>query len=342
MSDILPLNMSADDTGPGKEEIASAAETLQALLKTSKAFRLYSSNNPLLRKFIDESAAKTTDHLHRFGKYQLDVDQFEISYGGKKIHENRDPKESVAFRMYSDGIRSILFTEGIGSEEICAFLDIVGQDRPADTDDDIVTLLWMKDLSHVSYLLAEDFLEFDREGGALPTPQSQKESIRKIYEAPPDTTSKLVPREIQPITEEEMAGLKREAEAEATRNPLQEVVTILSSVLLGERDPGLFRDFLEIVQNLVANLLHSGKTADALRLIRFLRKMEESDRVPAGKRELIRTTSGEKITPDAVLAFRNPSTATRTSPLKTSPSLSISLASGIWEQSASCSAGFRR
>lgn len=306
MSETLSPITPADEIGPGKEEIASAAEVLQALLKTAKAFRIYLPNNPLLKRFIDESVEKTTDHLRRFGKYQMDVDQFELSYGGKKIHENRDPKESVAFRMYSDGIRSIFFTEGVEGDEICSFLDIVGQDRPADTDDDIVTLLWMKDLPHISYLLAEDFLESDQEGGGLPTYQSQKESIRKIYEAPPETAVKLISREIQPITEEEIVLLKREVDAESTRNPLQEVMTILSSVLVGERDPALFKDFLEIVQNLVANLLHAGKTADALKLIRFLRKMEESERVPPGKREMIRESAGEKINPDAVLALQGP------------------------------------
>src|SRR5690242_7409450 len=82
-----------------KEELFSATEVMQAMMKTSKGFRMYLPNNPLLGRFVEELLAKLGNHLATFGDYQLDIDQFELKYRGKPVYENRDPKESVAFKM---------------------------------------------------------------------------------------------------------------------------------------------------------------------------------------------------------------------------------------------------
>ncbi len=304
MNDARPINRTEEEGRPGKEEIASAAEFLQAMLKTSKAFRIYSPNSPLRQKFIDESTEKAIAHLDRYEQCQFEVDQFSVFYRGARILDSRDAKENIAFRMYSDGIRSFHFSEGIRSQEICDFLEIVGQDRPADVDDDIVTLLWMKDLPHVSYVLAEDFLEVEEQKGAFPAVASQREGIRKVYDAPPEPVTQQVPKNIQPLSAEEAAALKKETAAEEMQDPLQEVMRVLASILAGEKDLGLFQDFLGIVDNLIANLFHAGRVGDALRLIRFLQKMEANDSVAAEKRELIRAGCGEKVTADAVLALQ--------------------------------------
>jgi len=303
MADVLkPVLEEPEENSAGKEETNSAAEVLQAVLKTSKATRMYLSNNPLLQRFIDEACQKTTEHIERYGEYRIDVEQFELKYRGNRIHENRDPKESFPFRMFSDGIRSLSFSEGIDSSEICEVVDILGRDRLADSDDDIVTLLWMKDLPHVSYVLAEEFLPSDLGGVAFKPRRSQGESIRLIHEEAP-VGPPPIHRELHLLTEEESAALKAECEAESKRNAHQEVITIVSSILAGESAPDLVADFLSIMDNLISNLIRARQPAEALRLIRFLRKVELSDRVPQWKRELVTTVSGSGITPDTVLAL---------------------------------------
>src|SRR4030067_853172 len=92
-------------------------------------------------------------------------------------------KTSKAFKMYSDGIRSLIFSEGIEGKEVTDFLEIIGKDRPSEVDDDIVTLLWMKDLPHITYILAEDYLEFDAKGqaGSGEEGPAQQEKKRSLY-----------------------------------------------------------------------------------------------------------------------------------------------------------------
>src|SRR4030066_265750 len=129
-----------------KEEVASAAEVMLSVVKTSKAFRMYLANNPLLHRFLDDLMARLTSHIGKYGELKLDIDQFELKCKGKTVYESRDPKESLAFKMYSDGIRSLIFSEGIEGKEVTDFLEIIGKDRPSEVDDEIEWLKTAKEL----------------------------------------------------------------------------------------------------------------------------------------------------------------------------------------------------
>lgn len=280
-----------------KEEIFSVTEVVHAMLKTSKAFRMYLPNNPLLGRFVEELMGKLGDHLAAFGDLRLDVDQFELKYRGKQVYENRDPKESVAFKLYSDGIRSLFFNEGIEDREICELLDIIGKDRPGDADDDIVTLLWEKDLPNITYILAEDYLEYDADLGMAVGQSSQREKIRGIHQSisPNETPSAplLVPQSILTIADEELEWLKNAREADEKRNPLEEVTYILSSILVVEKDIGAFGEFADIMVNLTGNLIHAGQIRHALSIVKFLRGLADNEQLhPDNRARLTEAMTG--------------------------------------------------
>ncbi len=60
-------------------------------------------------------------------------------YKGHLLYENSDTSDSLAFKMYSDGIRSIIFSEGVEERELKEFLEIVSMSTSGSFDDDIVT-----------------------------------------------------------------------------------------------------------------------------------------------------------------------------------------------------------
>jgi hypothetical protein len=279
-----------------KEELFSATEVMQAMLKTSKAFRMYLPNNPLLVRFVEELMGKMRSHLAAFGDFRLDIDQFELKYRGKPIYENRDPKESVAFKLYSDGIRSLFLNEGIEDREICEFLDIIGKDRPGDADDDIVTLLWEKDLPNITYVLDDDYLEYDADIGSAAGQSPQQEKIRGIHQsiAPSETAPSpfMVPQNILTITDEELEWLKNSREADEKRNPLEEVTYILSSILVAEKDAAVFREFADIMVNLTSNLIHAGQIKYALSIIKFLRGLAANEQLSPDNRNSLSQATG--------------------------------------------------
>lgn len=282
----------AEQLEVGKEELSSATEILQLIVKTSKAFRMYLPNNPLLARFLDDLKASMVRHFGAYGELKLDIDQFSLRYKGKNVYESRDPKDSLAFKMYSDGIRSLIFSEGMEDREVYDFLEIVGKERSTDTDDDIVTLLWMKDLPHVTYILAEDYLEFDSSGAGSASPGSQQESIRGVYRAVPPSpvvpTPMMIPQNILTLSEEEIGWLKKARDIDEKRSPLDEVINVLSSILAVEKDLEVFGEFVDIMSNLIGNLIHAGELKYSLRLIRFLRELLKDGKLPATHVETLR------------------------------------------------------
>jgi hypothetical protein len=286
-----------------KEELAHALEVMQGIVKTSKGLRMYLANNPLLGRFQDELRAKMTQHLQLYGDYRLDVDQFELRYKGKQVYENRDPQDSMAFKMYSDGIRFLIFCDGIEEYELSEFLDIVGKDRPSDVDDDIVTLLWERNLPHLVYVLADNFLEFDSVG-SFTAPESQQEKITGIVRSLPadlpPPAPLLVPQKILTLADDELEWLRQNREAEEKRKPLDEVIQIVSSILVGVKEPEMFADFLDIMVKLTGNLVVSGEVRYLFSLVKFLRNLANHDQMPPVQKGQIDTAIGRIFSEDAV------------------------------------------
>ena len=142
------------------EELASALELIRSLLKAIKAFKLYESNNPMLAKQLEELTTKFRGHLDRYQALNLQVGEYKLLFEGKPIYENTDMKESLAFLLYKDGVREIRFLKGLEDQEISDFLDILGKNEQISRlEDDIVTLLWQKDFSHITYFATDEFME---------------------------------------------------------------------------------------------------------------------------------------------------------------------------------------
>ncbi len=285
-----------------REELTLATEVMQSMVKTSKGFKIYLPNNPLLTRFVEELNEKMGKHLSLYGEYRLDIDQFELRYKGKTVYENRDPKESMAFKMYSDGIRFVIFSEGLEEYELCGFLEIVGKDRPSDVDDDIVTLLWEKNFPHLVTVLTDDFLEFDADVGGHVAPSSQQEKITGIYtayspeEIPPSPL--LIPQKILTLSDKETDWLRKAREADEKRKPLDDVIQIITSILVGEHDPVVFGEFVGIMAKLAENLFNSGEVRYALNITWFLGNLARNEQIPEANRAEIDRALGTILSPD--------------------------------------------
>ena len=271
-----------------KEELASANDVMLAMVKTSKGLRIYLPNNPVLITFVEDLNAKMAAHLGRFGELKLDVEPFALKYKGCDIYENQDPKESIACRIHADGIRALFFDHGVESRELMILLGIVGFERPS-SDDDMVTQLWERNLSHIRYLLEEDFVEAQPEEGPSAA-VSQQEAISSIYrslaEQPPPPLRTL-PKHLLMPNAEEVKWLRTARQVEARRNALDDVINILSAILAGVKDQEIFRDFVDIVANLTVNMFLAGEIGHALRLVRFMDQLSKLGGTTPDQRQLL-------------------------------------------------------
>lgn len=159
-----------------EEKVKSTKALIQTFLQTLKAFRLYETNHPILSKFLERLRKDFDQYFDEFDSFSLQIGEYRLYCRGNVVYENEDVKESLAFVFFKDGIRELQFSRGLEFKELLDFLNIV---RKSDflnrMEDDLVTLLWEKDFSHIAFTTVDEFLE----GSGIYVPATEEDLIKR-------------------------------------------------------------------------------------------------------------------------------------------------------------------
>jgi len=159
-----------------EEKVKLTKGLIQTFLQTLKAYRLYEANHPILSKFLERLRNDFDHYFNEFDSFSLQIGEHRLHYQGKVVYENQDIKESLAFVFFKDGVRELQFSKGLESREILDFLNVV---RKSDflnrMEDDLVTLLWEKDFTHITFNTVDEFLE----GSGIFVPATQADLIKR-------------------------------------------------------------------------------------------------------------------------------------------------------------------
>lgn len=280
-----------------KEELASAKDLVQALLKATKAQKLYLPNNPIRQKFVTDLNDKFRVHLGSYGTFSFKVRQYEILFGTHSVYENTNRLESVAFRMYVDGIREISFHEGLEPREVDSFFEILSREYDASSpDDDMVTLLWEKNFSHITYVIASEFLgenevspdmiRTDEETNstekgiqeALRDAKAVTASIRGDLESNPLLNQDRPDLQIFRISDEEVRRIQKEMELEENYHFVSELMDILFAIIYIEEDIESFSQIVDILDDVLEVLVVNGEFQQATKILRLYRELSDPKR----------------------------------------------------------------
>ncbi|HEV8480600.1 MAG TPA: hypothetical protein VGR66_07365 [Candidatus Eisenbacteria bacterium] len=152
-------------------------ELMRMLVRGLKAKKMYPANNPVLSRILNEMQDGVLGTIEDIGDLRLTVQQADLLYNGSSIYNNPSKRDSLAYRFHRDGITEIEFTEGVTPPEINAFLDVLARaTEPRGADEDLVTLLWEQEFSHIryAYLAIDDLQENLLEG--VETGQGEEDS----------------------------------------------------------------------------------------------------------------------------------------------------------------------
>ena len=283
---------------PANPELASVKRVLTLLDKTAKSSRTYGTANPVAQKFFQQLFEGLTAHLATYSKLAFLVQRSELYFNGESVlrSEQDSSNESVAFKLYADGIRELTFLEGLAAEDLSFLLDSLWDslDPDEEQDDDIVTRLWSKNLSTVTMVTAEEIAKSSTGGdvfslptaGMLAAPES---SLRDILDREQVRTKKGVGAGIEggdggtPTTEgtgggtnrqasrfqsghvgyevsdTELAELAKEIEAESTRDNTTYLLDMLTAILASEKSPAILTKLFDLWGNVLDSLTAQGK-----------------------------------------------------------------------------------
>lgn len=271
------------------EELSSAKEVLRQLAKTAKTIKIYLPNNPVYQKFLQELKVRFDAHLKEYSELRLRIRQYELLHQGQVVYENSNRFESLAFKLYVDGIRELSFHKGLDQEEIASFLEIIGRDYdPDDPDDDMVTLLWERHLSHINYWVTEDFIQETVNLPELPKVTAIREMVQRevipVKETAMDTETVLQQclgiilgdqslTEIFALTEKEVVRIKHRMKLEEGLNPISTLLDIMTSILRIEKEYEAFSETLDILDGLLKTLMVRGDLSQAVRILKLYHEL---------------------------------------------------------------------
>ena len=275
------------------EEILLARDLISALIKTIKAFRFYPFGNPTLKGFQEQLLKKFQFFLNKHESFIFQIGEYDFSFGGKVLYENRDVKSSLAFLLYKDGLREIRFMKGIEEWEIQGFLDVMRRsDNINQLEDDLVTLLWERDFVHISYLSTDEFLEEN----PIPIPENVDQFRTSLVFTPPahnvevdaiegesdegmDLSEVLLAkfkdraivapdRGVYFLTSDEVEALRKEVESELDPTFVFSITDIVFEILAMEKEQEPFQDATNIINKILDALLTLGEFQKASELLK--------------------------------------------------------------------------
>ncbi len=266
------------------EELLLARDLTGSFIKAIKAFRFYPPDNPTLKGFRDNVLKKFQFFLNKYNIFTLQIGEYDFSYNGKVLYENRDVKTSLAFLFYKDGLRELRFLKGVEDWEVEGLLDLIKRsDNINELEDDLVTLVWERDFSHINYLATDEFLEEN----PVPIPdnvdqlrknlvvsplahnvavdlfeEDTEEGIEldRIFSKPIEEPLPFVSnRGVYFLTPEELEGLKKEVDAETHSSFVFNVVDILFEILALEKEQDPYKDVISYFNKILDAYLTLGE-----------------------------------------------------------------------------------
>lgn len=270
--------------GTEDPEIVSVKHVLKLLDKTAKSNRTYGSANPVAQKFFQQLFQALTVHLATYSKLSFLVQRNELQCKEQIVYEaERDSgSESIAFKLYADGIRELTFCLGLAQDDLWFFLDSLwGGLDPNQDDDDIVTRLWSKNLSSITVATAEELSKTSTsidsaanlDGSLSSSDSTLRELLDRERERKKQTQSDPTSQGGNPektnsrfqsglvgydVTEEELAALAKEIESESKQNGLTYILDMLTAILASEKSPALLTKLISLWSHIVDTLLREG------------------------------------------------------------------------------------
>jgi len=275
------------------EEILLSRDLTGAFIKTVKAFRFYPPDNPTLKGLRDQLLRKFQFFLNKYQSFVIQIGEYDLSYKGKILYENRDIKISLAFSLYKDGLREIRFMKNLEEWELQGIIDILKRSEQINPlEDDIVTMMWEKDFVHVSTLATDEFLEetpiiipghvdqfrknlvlkplahhVDVDLGQEGSEEGVDldEVLSKVTEEPSPFVSD---RSVYSLTPDEAEGLRKDVEAEVNPIVAFNITDILFEILVLEKEQEFYQDAVRTLIKVLDGFLTLGEFVQATDLLK--------------------------------------------------------------------------
>ena len=220
---------------------AAATELVQELVRVFKVRRLYGPRHPQRIDVESGAARRIASLLKEESSVELEIRETSLLAGGEAVYEHAPGPESLANVLFREGLRQMVFHDGLSAEELGGFLDEVwtASQQRADDEFDLVARLWEKRFVHIRYLFVETLSDEEWEPPAEKRLSETEREALQVSLTEEDLTALSRPPTVllaDPtlyfLDDEDMAELQGGLEDEKGRALFSEVLTCVRELLM--------------------------------------------------------------------------------------------------------------
>lgn len=275
---------------PAGAEVHLVEEMLRVLGKGQRALQMYLPNNPVYQRTVQQVTDAFAGVWRVTGRIVLDVHEDEIHWEGVPVYRQTTKAEGLAWQLYQDGLRQLTFVPGVEEEEALRFLRVVNRSRmlPADSSDDLLTLLWEQEFVLVAYTFVEvagDHAEFTLESGSRGRPGGgvPGDAHADVAGANAPTAAAgdagapgvvaLGDFDATPyfLDDAEIRMIQADLEDEYRRDIRDAAIDALLDILETQREPAIRQEVIGLLEEILPAQLATGGFRVAARILRELR-----------------------------------------------------------------------
>ncbi|HEU4642000.1 MAG TPA: HEAT repeat domain-containing protein [Gemmatimonadaceae bacterium] len=244
-------------------------EMLRHLARAVKTHQLYLPNNPIYQRAIENLRGAFAPIWGGTAELVLHISEAEFRWLGRTVQHETSRAESLPWLFFKDGVRELIFRQGVENDELLVLLDILQRVRKASPDeDDLLTLLWEQEFAYLRYR----FIDIAIDGVVPPAPSETASADRNIplvevqQEAEEEQTPErqgIVRMEdldaaLYFLDEHEIDYLRAEVQKEQGTDLRRNVLAILLDVLEVQTAPAVRMEAAAILEQFMLHLLSTG------------------------------------------------------------------------------------
>ncbi len=302
----------AASEGPSAATLKAAREAVAALATAAKSFTLYPTGHVMAQKQISTLDQALAHFFEAAPELHLEISREGLTYHGNRLYQPLPADDPLLPPLLRDGFLWIAFQKGVDQHQLAFFLEVVNRYRILvdEPEGDLVTELWQADLKQIRYEAVEEFWDVkpqfdfshfrvwpDEDIAGLEGPP---ESAPSNEAQEPDEPSESIAdggtpagrcratvqiersatrRDLLRLSEKEKAQLQNQIEALETKDNTAVVRQILLFTLAQQTEITDFKQFLEVLHDLLFDQLYHRQAGHFHELLRGVRLLQKNTRI---------------------------------------------------------------
>ncbi|MGD0781451.1 MAG: HEAT repeat domain-containing protein [Candidatus Aminicenantales bacterium] len=259
-----PIAAAETESASDKVDFSRVRNILKSLAQTVTILKLYPAGHDHVRRYRDELFGRLDEFLGQDRPLELGVLENAFTHLGRIVYKDDNVQKSLPYFFFQDGLLKLSFLPGLTPADLQDFLALIRDAfQQASGSQDVVDLLWQKEIEHIRFFAPNEFLTSKMAVGTT-MPLDFSVDPRVLMEG----TIGLMPED-RPVPPSAAAAVGvREPEAvygePADEAAAEEDETALTALLESERRVPVERDFFDTMSELLRLEDRPGSFAETL------------------------------------------------------------------------------